>query len=300
VHILITGAAGFIGRNLTARLRVAGHHVTAVDDLSIPAHGPVPDHLIRQDVRQLVPAHLDGVDAVVHLAARKNVPDSFHDPDQMIHNIAVDQHLLTIAAAAGTPRILLASSCEVYGAANRVTTETDPVSPRSPYAAGKATTEHLAAVTAALHPTQKVTCLRLYNTYGPDEGPDAVVPAFLNAVTAGAPLTIEGDGTQSRDLSHIDDMTSMITTVLTSSSTPPPVLNLGSGTTVTIADVARHVLTAAATGTIAHVTARPNEITAFIADMSLYRTLYGPPPTRPAGLGIRQCLHALTGQRTPA
>jgi nucleoside-diphosphate-sugar epimerase len=122
--------------------------------------------------------------------------------------------------------------------------------------------------------------VRFFNTFGPHEDGDAVVPAFLDAAAAGRPLTIEGDGTQARDLSHIDDTITILTRILAG---PPllPVVNCGSGHAISVRDLAQAVIAAAGRGTVTHTAARPNEIASFTADMRLFTAIYGPVPHRP-------------------
>jgi nucleoside-diphosphate-sugar epimerase len=303
MNVLITGAAGFIGRNLARYLTATGHRVTCVDDLSIPPTGPLPERLDKRDVRGLTATDLQDAEAIVHLAARKNVPDSFRDHHQLLHNIDVDSHLLRIfATATGPRRLLLASSCEVYGARPEPCAEHHHPAPRSPYAAGKVLTEYLAAIFQMLHPGKQFCCLRLHNIYGPYEGPDAVVPAFLDAVAEGRPIRIEGDGSQARDFSHIDDLVAMLYNVLTDPKPLPPILNLGSGTATRIADLADHVRDAAGHGTVPTIfdPPRPNEIPVFRADTTAYTARYGPVATRPLPDAIRAALHTRAGYRETA
>ncbi|WP_062012182.1 NAD-dependent epimerase/dehydratase family protein [Streptomyces hygroscopicus] len=280
MELLITGAAGFIGSALTQALRTAGHTVTAVDDLSVTSPRPRPDDLQVRDVRALAPADLDGLDTVVHLAAQKSVPASF-EVGGFEHNVAVDRHLIHTFAASTARRLLLASSCEVYGQQTGPLTESAPHAPRSPYAAGKAATEHLADIyRPRLDVGRQLGIVRFFNTFGPHEDSDAVVPAFLDAIAAGRPLTIEGDGTQARDLTHIDDAVTMLARILAAPALLP-VVNCGSGRAIEIRALAAAVIRAAGGGTVTHTAARPNEISSFTADMALFTRVYGPIENRP-------------------
>ncbi len=299
MDLLITGAAGFIGSALTRALRGAGHTVTAVDDLSVASPRRSPADLLVCDVRSLAPGDLDGFDTIVHLAAHKSVPRSF-DPGGFEHNTAADRHVIHAFTASAARRLVLASSCEVYGQQADPLAEFRPHAPRSPYAAGKAATEHLAAIYRdLLPPGRQIGVVRFFNTFGPDEDGDAVVPAFLDAAIAGRPLTVEGDGSQARDLTCIDDAVTMLARLLASRCLLPAV-NCGSGRAVTILALAQAVTRAAGGGTITHAPARPNEIRSFTADMSLFTSLYGPPATRPLEQALAAALRDRARDWSPA
>ncbi|MCC9307667.1 NAD-dependent epimerase/dehydratase family protein [Kitasatospora sp. RB6PN24] len=290
MNLLITGAAGFIGSALTAHLRAAGHAVTPLDNLSVDSPRQHPDGLQTRDVRSLTAQELDDVDTVVHLAALKSVPASF-DVGALEHNTAVDRHVIHTFAASGARRLLLASTCEVYGQQPGPLAETAPYAPRSPYAAGKVTTEHLADVyRPQLAQGRQIGVLRFFNTFGPDEGADAVVPAFIDAAVQDRPLTIEGDGTQSRDLTYIGDAISMLTRIL---ETPAllPVVNCGSGRAVSVRALADAVIRTAGRGTITHAAARINEIQSFTADMALFNITYGAIDYLPLDQALAVSLH---------
>ncbi|MER7952377.1 NAD-dependent epimerase/dehydratase family protein [Streptomyces sp. NPDC096079] len=274
MNILITGGAGFIGLALTDALRVAGHTVTPLDNLSVTSRRPSPKGLVVREVRALTPRDLDGVDTVIHLAALKSVPDSF-ETGNLEHNVAVDRHILHTFVVSTARRLLMASSCEVYGEQTGPLAENAPYAARSPYAVGKVASEQLAGIyRPLLGDGRQLGIVRFFNTFGPQEGADAVVPAFLSAVTGDRPLTIQGDGTQARDLTYIDDAIAMLTRVLDGPELLP-VVNLGSGRAVPVRDVADAVIRAAGRGTITHAAPRINEISSFTADLSLFTRTYG-------------------------
>ncbi|MEV0492005.1 NAD-dependent epimerase/dehydratase family protein [Streptomyces atratus] len=294
VHLLITGAAGFIGSALTGTLRDAGHTVTALDDLSVVSPRPRPDRLQVRDVRSLTPADMEGIDTVVHLAAHKSVPRSF-EVGGFEHNITVDRHLIHTFAASRARRLLLASSCEVYGQQIGALAETAARAPRSPYAASKAATEHLADIYRPLVQAERqIGIVRLFNTFGPTEDPDAVVPAFLDAVAQNRPLTVEGDGSQARDLTYIDDAITMLSRILDSPQLLP-VVNCGSGRSVSIRALADTIIRATGAGTITHTAPRPNEIRSFAADMRLFNSVYGPVSLRPLDRALAATARGRTG-----
>ncbi|MFI6112853.1 NAD-dependent epimerase/dehydratase family protein [Kitasatospora sp. NPDC051164] len=272
--MLITGGAGFIGSALTDALRLAGHAVTPLDNLSVASPRPSRKGLMVRDVRSLTAQDLDGVDTVVHLAALKSVPASF-EVGGFEHNVAVDRHILHTFVGSTARRLLVASSCEVYGEQQGPLAESAPYAPRSPYAAGKVATEQLTSIyRPRLDGDRQIGIVRFFNTFGPHESPDAVVPAFLDAVAENRPLSIEGDGRQARDLTYIDDSVTMLARVLDAPALLP-VINCGSGQAVSILDLAHAVISAVGHGTITHVAARINEISSFTADMGLFHRAYG-------------------------
>jgi dTDP-glucose 4,6-dehydratase/UDP-glucose 4-epimerase len=262
--VLVTGAAGFIGRNLVRALRACGAEVVGVDDWSSP-YAVAGPWIERGDVLDLGIRDVHGIDTLVHLAARKNVAASFADRDEIARNVLVDRHLVELAARGAIRRLLVASSCEVYGdrGALPANAEVDAFAPRSPYAVSKVALEHLLSVYA--RPGQESTALRFFNVYGPDEGPDAVVPRFIAEVRTRRTLTIEGDGRQRRDFNDVEDVVDMLVQLVGHPGPLPCALNVGSGRSRSIRELAAVVLDLAAGGGVAHEASRPNEVDDFTA-----------------------------------
>lgn len=287
MRILITGGAGFIGRNCAVRLIDAGHAVTCIDSLSAASAIPPTGGVRRIDVRDLTPADFD-VDVVLHLAALKSVPGSFHEPTQILHNVAVDHHILRMfTQSRRAKRLVMASSCEVYGDRGRLAPEATTPSPRSPYAVGKVASEHLASVYRTVHPDGEICVLRLHNVFGPDEGGEAVVSQFIDAILEQRPLEIQGDGSQARDFTYIDDACEMIVNVLMDRRSVPHMLNIGSGTATSVTDLAYTFEQLTGSRLVVEFgQSRPNEIGAFVADMTLYSSLYRRIPRRSMWSGL--------------
>lgn len=222
-NMLVTGGAGFIGSHVCAALLRNGHHVTALDnfdDFYDPAvkrwnvaellHSPgfklaggdigderTVDDLLRQ-----------GVDTVVHMAARAGVRPSIEHP-LLYQDVNVRGTLVLLEACRRRTvrNFVFASSSSVYGNNKKVPfAETDPVDgPISPYAATKRAGELLCHTFHHLY-GMNVTCLRLFTVYGPRQRPDLAIHKFARLMEAGRPIPVFGDGTMMRDFTYVDDI----------------------------------------------------------------------------------------------
>ncbi|MDQ4097191.1 MAG: SDR family oxidoreductase [Actinomycetota bacterium] len=215
--VLVTGGAGFLGSNLVDALLREGHEVRVLDDLSTGYRENVaPEaHLIEGDVadEDLVRKAMEGVEQVYHQAAHRAVLRSVQDP------LATDRAnthgtvtVLKAAVDAGVRRFVYASSSSVYGGtAPLPTSESAPMNPRSPYAVSKLAAEHYCRVFAELYGLETVS-LRYFNGFGPRQRPDsayaAVIPLFIEALLAGEPPVVHGDGRQTRAFTYVDDIIS--------------------------------------------------------------------------------------------
>ena len=276
MRILITGGAGFIGRSCAAWLTEHGHFVSCIDNFSTASAIPPNDAVSMLDVRDLSPNDLN-FDVILHLAALKSVPGSFNEPEQILHNVGVDHHILrAFSASTRTKRLVMASSCEIYGERGRPASEWMAPNPRSPYAVGKVSSEYLASVYRIMHPEQEICVLRLHNIFGSAEGGEAVISAFIDAILERRPFFIQGTGNQARDFTHIDDASKMIANVLLDRRPLPQVLNIGSGAATSVAELAQvfHELSGGNLE-IEFSAERVNEVESFVADMTLYESLYG-------------------------
>ncbi|ALE85405.1 NAD-dependent epimerase/dehydratase family protein [Pseudonocardia sp. HH130629-09] len=267
-RVLLTGAAGFIGRNLALALESRGLDVVGVDDLSVtPLETYCGRQLLVKDVCKLSNTDIVGVDTIIHLASAKSVPLSFSAPRYYSTNVSMTAHLLGIAADAGVERILIGSTCEVYGdqGTGRLH-EGTPFAPRSPYAASKAAMEMVANIYQLAHRNFSgcVTVARLFNVYGPGERTDALIPSLCQSALRYQRLPIEGDGNQRRDLTYIDDAVKQLLHVLFEHDSR--VVNLGTGGTTSVLDVARLVADEVAGTSTEFLPARPNEIPSFCSN----------------------------------
>jgi UDP-glucose 4-epimerase len=240
VSIVVTGGAGFIGANLSCRLRNQGHDVVVVDDLS---SGDL-ENLRELDVvlvegtildPEILDTAMRDATAVVHLAARPSVPRSITDPmASHLANATGTLEVLEAARRAGNPHVIVASSSSVYGANPTLPKREDLATmPLSPYAASKLATESYAL---AYQHSFGVPALafRFFNVFGPLQAAGhayaAVVPAFVSAALEDRPLTVHGDGKQSRDFTYVDTVTEVIADAITRRVTSTSPVNLAFGT----------------------------------------------------------------------
>lgn len=213
---LVTGGAGFIGSHLARALAAAGAEVRVLDDLS----SGDPKNLDGIDAELTRASILDaaalkdaiqGCDFVFHHAAMVSVPESVGDPDGCLRiNIVGTQRVLEAAKDAGVRRVTIASSAAVYGDEPSLPSkETDPTDCRSPYAAGKASGETLASAFSHCYGLSTVS-LRYFNIFGPRQDPTspyaAVISAFADRLIRGVQPTVNGDGSQTRDFTPVDNV----------------------------------------------------------------------------------------------
>ena len=215
MRALVTGGAGFIGSNIVDALVARGDDVVILDDISTGfAENLNPKAtLVEADIadEEAVRRAVQGCEVVFHQAAHRAV---FRSVEHPLATDTANTHgtltLLVAARDAGVRRVVYASSSSVYGGAEQMPTpESAPLTPRSPYAVTKLTGEHYCRVFSELFGLETVA-LRYFNVYGPRQRPEsmyaAVIPLFIDALRAGTPPEVHGDGTQSRDFTYIDDV----------------------------------------------------------------------------------------------
>jgi dTDP-glucose 4,6-dehydratase len=272
MRILITGAAGFLGSNLCDRLLAEGHEVVGMDNFITGsqenlAHltGQPNFSFIRHDVSHsiFVPGKID---AVMHFASPASPNPSspygyLNLPIQTMKAGALGTHNTLGVARAQGARFILASTSEIYGdPLEHPQTESywghvDPIGPRSVYDEAKRFAE---ALTMAYHRFHGVDTriVRIFNTYGPrmhlDDG--RVVPNFLQQALLGQPLTVYGDGLQTRSFCYVDDLIDGIFRLLLSEEHMP--VNIGNPVETTILEFAEQIN--ALTGNPAGIVFKPN------------------------------------------
>ncbi|MDT4906654.1 MAG: UDP-glucose 4-epimerase, partial [Pseudonocardiales bacterium] len=246
MRILITGGAGFIGANLCACLCADRRidSVVVLDQLTTGRRSNLaglPVDFIKGSVldTRLLTAAARSADAVVHLAAQVSVAASTADP-MATHeaNAAGTLNVLEAARQVGVQQVIVASSCAVYGDTDvSPATESGPTRPLSVYGSSKLAAEAYAlAYRASLGVA--TLALRFFNVFGPLQRPDgpygAVVPAFLSAAAEGRPITVYGDGTQTRDFIYVDSVCAVIRDAIARRVCLPLPVNVASGTSTSL------------------------------------------------------------------
>ena len=246
MKVVVTGGAGFIGSNLGRELlsRPDVDEVIALDDLSTGFRANLEGTGIRLLEGTILDpdaldAACDGADAVVHLAALPSVPRSVLDPVASHHaNATGTLEVLQAARRAGDLHVVVASSSSVYGA-NRELPKREGMrtAPISPYAVSKQATEAYAMSFGHTYGLPTLA-FRFFNVYGPLQAAGhayaAVVPAFVDAALRGEPLTIHGDGEQTRDFTYVGSVTRVIADAVTRRVTDLEPVNLAFGTRTTL------------------------------------------------------------------
>ena len=248
MRCLVTGAAGFIASTLVQRLLSAGHEVVGVDGFV----GNYAESLKRANLAALLKeskfSFVEGLietldiealvmraDHVYHLAALPGVRSSWGSSFEayVLHNVYATQRLLEAARRVGVQRFAYASSSSVYGDTDRLPmVETGRERPHSPYGVTKLAGEHLVRLYHRNYGVPTVS-LRYFTVYGPRQRPDMAIQRFLTAARSGTPITLFGDGEQTRDFTYVDD-TVRATLRAAERGRLGAVYNVGGGSTVTV------------------------------------------------------------------
>ncbi|MFQ6854475.1 NAD-dependent epimerase/dehydratase family protein [Streptomyces sp. 35M1] len=287
MQIVITGGAGFIGGNLVRALTEQPQvtRLRVVDNLSTGDKANLVGldvDFFEGDVQDaaLLDRAFHGADAVVHLAALPSVPRSLQDPLASHHaNATGTLQVLEAARRAGGPHVIAASSSSVYGSNPHLPKHEDlATAPMSPYAVTKLTTE---AYLSAYHHSFGLPVLpfRFFNVYGPGQRADhpyaAVIPKWISAALAGEPVTIHGDGTQTRDFTYVGTVCRVLTDALLRRVVAPRPVNLAFGSRTSLLDLITEI--ESATGQLIgreHKALRTGDVPHSQADSARLRALF--------------------------
>src|SRR4051812_36352462 len=250
---LVTGAGGFIGGHLVARLVAEGAHVRAfcrynsrdergtLDWLDPAVMADV--EVVLGDLRDVesVQQAADGADTIFHLGAQIAIPYSFVNPRDFFETNALGSlNVAQAALRAGARRVVHTSTSEVYGSARTIPiTEEHPLEPQSPYAASKVAADKLMD---AWHRAYElpVTILRPFNTYGPHQSARAIVPTIISQALAGDTLRL-GSLHPRRDMTFVTDTVAGFLAAATSPAAVGRTVQLGTGSDVSIADIVSEI-----------------------------------------------------------
>ena len=287
MRVLVTGGAGFIGSHVVDALLARGDEVLVVDDLSSGNYANIEAH-IDKDVFTFVEGDItnlhgqdDGIDGVVHLAAQVSVARSVEAPFEDMHTNArgLVQVLLFAAAQKVPAKIVYASSAAVYGDVQEVPTpESARCLPLAPYGIHKLAGEDWLRFFDAEHGVPG-SALRFFNVYGPRQDPSSpysgVISIFAERASKGTPITVNGNGQQTRDFVYVADVVRAILAALDLRKSTPPA-NVGTGRTVTIQELASTIV--ALSGDKSEVSngpARAGDIVHSCAQVKTLEELYG-------------------------
>ena len=284
-HYLITGGAGFIGSHLVEWLLESGHRVTVIDDFSAGTRDNLPTHselsIVEQDLLRLTNNELTGpFHAIVHLAALPSVTASWSNLLQAhAVNLTATVRVIELAQQLGIPRIVYASSAAVYGDSDVVPIEEmQRLRPTSPYGVQKVAGEEYGRLCSSKN--LSFVALRFFNVFGPRQVAGSpysgVITIFAQAMRENRPITIFGDGGQTRDFVFVKDIALGIASALEMSDLNPfTVCNLASGTAVTIRQLVATMrqFFPEWSGSIKEAPARLGDIVRSSADISAARNL---------------------------
>jgi UDP-glucose 4-epimerase len=284
MRALVTGAAGFIGSHLCEKLINLGLKVVGIDNLSVGRLTNL-NHLnrdafefIEMDIRQISspqnPFRSYKFDFIFHLAALADIVPSIKNPEEYFHsNVEGTLKVLEFARESGPRKFLYAASSSCYGSPEIFPTpESAKIAPAYPYALTKYLAEELVLHWGKVYDLPVIS-LRLFNVYGPRARTSgtygAVFGVFLAQKKSGKPLTVVGDGTQTRDFTYVTDV---VDAFITSINSPKnnEIFNIGSGGTYSINQLARYL-----GGETVNIPKRPGEPDCTFADISKIERMLG-------------------------
>lgn len=255
--IIVTGGAGFIGSHIAEACAKAGHEVVVVDNMDpyYPVEAKKKNleavlayenaRFIRGDITNikfLRRIMRKGTDYVFHEAAQAGVRISVENPFKSNEvNVTGTLNVLAAARDVGVKRVINASSSSVYGKAVYLPfDEKHPTQPVSPYGVSKLAAEHYCRVFYEVYGLPVVS-LRYFTVYGPRMRPDLAINIFTGKMLANEPVTVYGDGKQTRDFTYIDDVVRMNLELLKTDKADGLAMNIGSGNRISVNDLAENI-----------------------------------------------------------
>ena len=300
---LVTGGAGFIGSHLVRRLVGRGESVRVVDNLS---NGKLERLLDVRSAIDFVHGDLSDADCcdrvvrdaafVLHQAAIPSVQRSIRDPIASNRaNVTATLNLLESCRKFGVRRFVYAASSSVYGDTPVLPKREDmPANPLSPYALQKFVGERYVLMYHALFRLETVI-LRYFNVFGPSQDPNseysAVIPKFISKLLRREPITIFGDGEQSRDFTYVDNVVEANLLALDAANATGTVCNIGSGMRITLNQLVRNIEQILGyKAEIEYLSARPGDVRDSLADINLAKRSLGYSPRISMQEGLMQTI----------
>jgi UDP-glucose 4-epimerase len=272
MKVLITGGAGFIGSNLAEKLLAEGHKVTVMDNISTGKRENIPKdaEFFELDIANLdsIKAIFKNKDVVFHVAAIPRISRSIENPaESFSSNVTGTLNVLLASRDAGVRRVVYSASSSAYGIQEKLPLSEDMRSrPLNPYALTKYIGEELCKEFTDLYGLDTIS-LRYFNVYGQKmdiRGEYAtVIGKFLRLKSEGKPLTIVGDGKQTRDFTHVDDIVTANVLAMRIECGGGEVINTGGGDRHSVLEIADLI-----GGEKVHVPQRPAEIRDTLADIT--------------------------------
>ena len=298
---LVTGGGGFIGSNVVRALLARGDEVRVLDNFSTGSRANLAGlerdvELVEGDLRsyERVHAAVRGAEVVFHQGALPSVPRSVQDPlTTTAVNVEGTLNVLLASRDEGVRRIVNASSSSVYGNTGSLPrVESQAPDPISPYAVAKLAAERFCTSFSRVY-GMEIVSLRYFNVFGPRQDPmsqyAAVVPRFIRAIAAGEPVTIYGDGEQSRDFTFVDNVVGANLLAADAAGVGGEILNVATGSSVTVNALADAVgLLLGKPVEKSYEPAREADVRASWADVSEARRLLGFEPAVDFDDGLRR------------
>jgi UDP-glucuronate 4-epimerase len=300
MRIVVTGCAGFVGSHLCETLLAEGHDVVGIDAFTDFYPRPLKEanlasalahpgfRFFELDLRSDDLARcLEGAEVVVHEAAMPGLPRSWSDFQSCIDcNLLATQRLLAACVGLELRTFLQISTSSVYGL-RAIGDETRPPDPVSPYGITKLAAEHLARAYARKYGIP-AAILRYFSIYGPRQRPDMAYRIFIDAIASGRPVTVDGDGRQSRSITYVSDAVRGTIQAI-DGARPAEVYNIGGGIPITVNDALDCIgETMGVTPEIVHGPPRPGDQRHTLADTSKARAAFGYKPTVAPLDGLRR------------
>lgn len=261
MRIAVTGGAGFIGGHLAETFVREGHDVTVLDNFRPFYDTGIKEHNVEQartaaeqsdgsyelvegDIRDIetVESVVGPSDVVFHQAAQAGVRASAEQPREITEiNVLGTLCVLDAARQSSTERVVIAGSSSVYGKSEYTPYDEDhPTTPVSPYGVSKLSTDHYARVYNELYGLSTVV-LRYFTVYGPRMRPNMAISNFVSRCMNGEPPVIYGDGTQTRDMTYVDDIVDMNRKLLSTAAADGKIVNVGSGDNISVLELAETI-----------------------------------------------------------